>query len=289
MLAVVDKKGRVQYNRMLLLKNLLYPQVEIEVAPLDDFKMQKKKYDIVYFSHFSLYDKKKIRGARATIASVTSHKCLLNLKKTINQLKQFDRVSVNNTFLLRELSPHISDLFYTPNGVDTKFFAFHKKILSKPLVIGWTGNADRSIKNYKTIIEPLAKLFKDIRFSIIATSKKDTGKQLKSTNQMLQYYQTLHWFLVTSDAEGTPNPYHESHSVGVPAISTMVGNTVEIMQDTIDGFFAEPSLESFADKVHVIQQIEPEQYKNMRLSARERMRDWDWDIKCKEWGRFLTC
>ena len=286
-LAVVDKKGRIQHNRMCLLANLLSSSLDIEVASLDEFKHRRKEYDIIYFAHFSLYDKKKIRGKKATLSSVTSHKCLSDFRRTIKKLKRFDRVSVNNTILFAKFRDSINSLFYTPNGVDTSFFAFCDKKLVEPLVFGWTGNSDRSIKNYQTIVKPLSKIFKNIQFNMVVTSKKDTYKQLKTTKQMLEYYKSLHWFLVASDAEGTPNPFLESHSVGVPAISTPVGNTVEIMEEGVDGFFVEPIVESFTNAVNRARDMSGKQYEMMRTRARDRMCRWDWSVQSKKWLEFL--
>jgi len=287
-LAVVDKKGRIQYNRMTLLAQLRL-DLDIEVAALDDFHPMRKKYDVVYYAHFSLFTKVKIKGKRAIIGSVTSHKCLENFKDTVKQLQQFDRISVNNLYLVEAFQPHIKHLYYTPNGVDTTVFGFCDKVPKDKLVFGWVSNIDRATKNYKTIMLPLMKCVTGIEFKIIATSKKDAGKKLKNCEQMANYYATLDWILVTSSTEGTSNSFLESHAAGIPAISTRVGNTIEIMEDEKDGFFVDDNINAFRRCIDKVKLLNKNDYSAMRHAARKAIMPWDWKLKAPDWINFLSC
>ena len=77
-LAVTDKVGRIQYNRVMMLARLL-PHLDIHVRALDNWQRVPESVDVVYYAHFSLFDKKKIKGNKATLASVTSHKSKIGL------------------------------------------------------------------------------------------------------------------------------------------------------------------------------------------------------------------
>jgi len=283
-LAIVDKAGRIQHSRMSLLSKIL--PIDIEVASLDNFKSKRKEYDVVYFAHFSLFDKKKMRGSKGTFASVTSHKCLSNIKDTIKKLSRFDRVSVNNILLFDALCSKVDSSFYTPNGVDTKFF-FPSNLLpsNDKLKVGWVGNKDRAVKNYSSILKPLMKKVNNsFIFDVVASSKRDSKKQLLTAEQMRDYYQSLDYFLVTSSAEGTPNPAMEALSCGVPVITTRVGNMVEIIKDGKNGVFVDGSVDSFEKALGRVKSIN---HRAWSREARESMLSWDWSIRSEAWSRFL--
>jgi|TARA_Y100000310_G_C20620852_1_gene783203 hypothetical protein len=199
-LCVVDKRGRIQWQRTHALLPYL-SEHDVDVKALNE-KFDTRKYDTVYYSHFSLFDKAPCNCRR--VASITSHKCLENMKRTLKVIKHFDAISVNNTMLFDIFRSRVKSLHYTPNGVNTKLFSFREKELSDPPVFGWVGNADREIKNFKTIVKPL---MKKIKVHAIATSKKDDAKRLRTQEQMAKYYGMIDWFLVTSSAEGTSNPF----------------------------------------------------------------------------------
>tara|TARA_Y100000034_G_scaffold125155_1_gene174344 strand:+ start:111 stop:998 length:888 start_codon:yes stop_codon:yes gene_type:complete len=286
LLCIVDKKGRIQHNRLLKLQSLC-KNISFSIYDLNS-KFSFLSCDLVYYSHFSLFKKKPFNGPK--IASITSHKCLDNMKQTIKDLKPFKAISVNNTFLLKAFKSHFSNLYYTPNGVDTKFFFNCEHRRNDKLVFGWVGNKDRSIKNYQTIYKPLKKKLGDIcGFKAVASSKKDSVKDLRSAEQMRDFYHMLDCFLVTSSAEGTPNPSCEALSCGVPVITTRVGNMVEIIKDGENGFFVDDNVKSFRKKIKMVCELGEDRYKRLRKNARLSIEPWDWQYKYQAWERFFTC
>ena len=283
---ITDREGRVQHCRMKLLSKYLDPVCTYHVYHIGQVPRSLKKYDIVYYSHFSLAERFPFKGTK--YCSVTSHKCLKEMKKTVNALKRFKRVSVNNTILFEKFKGIIKHLYYTPNGVDRTKFVFINKSKGKEMCLGWVGNADRKAKNFKTIINPLRKQTKGFKFNIIPTSKKDKGRSLKNVDQMCKYYQSLDFFLVASSSEGTPNPGLEALSCGVPVITTRVGNMIEVIQDGKNGFFVKPSVEEFTSVLNRMRNLSDEEYASMRQEANISMINWDWSVKSKEWVKFLA-
>ena len=280
-LCIADKKGRIQYNRLKILQRLL-PELGLHVHVLDD-KISFKKYNAVYYSHFSLYDKKPCLKRQKKLTSVTSHKCLTDKKKTKKVLERFDAVSANNLPLYQALCSH-RNFWYLPNGVDTEFFSFAEKGLGSVPVFGWVGNRDRAIKNFESVVEPLMEKYK---LWAIASSKSDKESDLKSPSDMVKYYHRLDYFLVTSSAEGTPNPGLEALSCGIPVLTTRVGNMTEVVKDGENGFFVDDNLEAFRDRMGKLLEITPERYKQMSLNARRAIEPWDWKEKAKDWKQFL--
>lgn len=279
--AIADKIGRVQHSRMLLLQDIL-KDIDIDVYVTDD-KPKLKSYDLVYYTHFNLLKKVPYKGKK--YASITSHKCLDDLKNTVHYLKQFDAISVNNNILYSAFKNKISNLFFTPNGVDSRFFSFSSKSLTRPFVFGWVGNRDRATKNYESIVIPLSK---HINIKKVAPSKKDSIDSLLTKEQMREFYHSLDFFLVTSSTEGTPNPGLEAMSCGLPVISTKVGNMAEIIEDSINGFYVEPTLESFRKKIEYLSNISDSTYENVRRNTRKCIeKHWDWSYVSNYWRQFF--
>lgn len=282
-LCLADKKYRIQYNRMCYLKHLL-TGFDLDVFAIDE-GFELDSYDAVYYAHFSIFSKVKFNGPK--IASVTSHKCLANKKATIKYLRRFDAVSVNNAILFEAFHDNLDNLFYTPNGVDASFFTYAEPGLSDPPVIGWVGNADRATKNYKSIVDPLARSI-NADFQIVASSKKDNSEDMKSIVQMRDYYHSLNYFLVTSTTEGTPNPGLEAMACGIPVISTKVGNMVDIIRDGENGFFCDDNIKSFRNRLGEVLEMPEDRYLKMRRVIRKDIEDeWDWTIKVIEWQKFF--
>ncbi len=288
-LCIAGRKGRIQYERMMLLRQ--YFDHDVDVIPYSKgYSVKIGAYDLVYFSHFSFLE--HIHCIDKRICSITSHKCLTNKHKTVRQLRQFNGVSVNNTILLsafRDLpEKQATPLYYTPNGVETDFFTPVPRIKGDPIRIGWVGNRDRAAKKYHEIVEPLIKSIPEVKFDIVATSKKDAADRLKTKEQMREYYQTLDFLLVTSSSEGTPNPGLEALACGVPVITTSVGNMIETVVDDLSGIYVLPTLSSVEDGVRKVLAMSPDRYSAMREYARNSVHpEWDWSNKSKAWVSFF--
>jgi len=284
-LCVTGRKGRIQHNRMVMLKKYMLPW-NMDVYSVDEKIPDAKKYDLVYYSFFSMLKKKKCNVK--TITSITSHKSLRNIKETKKQLSLFDGFSVNNSILFKKWKKYFPKVYYTPNGVDCNFFFRKEKCMNLPLRFGWVGNKDRITKNYKKILKPLIKTIDDVNFSVVATSKKNTGRDLLTPVQMRAYYQSLDFLLVTSSTEGTPNPALEAMSCGVPVISTHVGNVVDIVQDGYNGYLVKDNVNVFAKKIIWIRDhFTDKDYINMSKKVRLKISEWDWSINAIKWKDFF--
>ncbi|MHA1469628.1 MAG: glycosyltransferase family 4 protein [Candidatus Asgardarchaeia archaeon] len=257
----------------------------IDVISLND-KFCPEKYDLVYYTHFSLYKKRPCDNKK--VATVTSHKCLNNMKKTLQVLKVFDAVSVNSLILFNIFKDKVNGLCYTPSGVDTDHFSFKNKSRSKKLVMGWVGNVDRAVKNYHSIMKPLKKKMSGVIFKEVATYKKSKYNDLLNVEEMKDFYHALAFLLITSSAEGTPNPGLEALSCGVPVISTRVGNMAEIVNDSVGGFLCEDNLKSFISCINDNKDISENRYYYMSAAARNSVMEWDWSIIYKKYIDFFN-
>ena len=260
---ICGKPGRVQHTRMKFLRDNYLPYLDVYADDVPDLS----KYEVVYFSHYSLAKKVKFDGKRKMLASVTSH------KYDREKLELFDRISVNNRLLLSELREFSPVL--TENGVDTKFWQYRIRPPRLPL-IGWVGNKDRKAKRYyewrriRSELEPYGFMFEEV-----VTSKH--GEQARTPEQMRSWYHTVDVLVNTSESEGTPNPALEAMSCGCWVVAPNVGNLAHI-RETMKG---DPMwwLHRLVDGWHP---------KYTRHEARKRMEEqWDWSIKYKAWDNFF--
>jgi len=261
---ICGKPGRVQHTRMKFLRDNYLPYLDVYAGDVPDLS----KYEVVYFSHYSLARKVEFSGIK--LASVTSH------KYDREKLELFDRISVNNRLLLSELREFSPVL--TENGVDTKFWVpLDVTEYSPMVVVGWVGNKDRLAKRYDYAKKMSMETRRFLDWRMVVTSKKDSG-QKKTPEEMREFYNSVDVYVVTSSSEGTPNPALEAMACGVPVVSPRVGNMPEVAAvwdyetdiEMVGGIF-QAAYSRFAEK-----------------DARcDMVTYWDWSIKYKAWDNFF--
>ena len=280
-LAVIDKKHRVQHARINVLQSMTGVDFSLQTVKGDRKQAQRmaNEADAVYYASAGLYWTFPLKHNRL-LGSVTSH-------KDVPKLRKLHKISVNNRFLFEQYQSLHSDVSYIPNGVDTKTFSCESKKLSDPIVIGWCGNMDRAVKNFDVVKNLMASGIDGIRFEIAGTLKRHTAKELLTKEQMVEFYGKLHYFLVTSTAEGTPNPALEAASCGVPLIATRVGNMPDIVSEDT-GFFVESNENSIGKILKRLKNIDANRYADMRQNIQGLMREnWDWSHRKDAWQSFF--
>ena len=260
---ICGKPGRVQHTRMKFLRDNYMPYLDVYADDVPTLN----KYEVVYFSHYSLAKKVKFDGKRKYLASVTSH------KYDKKELGKFDRISVNNRLLLEELKEFSPVL--TENGVDTKFWTPSDRANSRG-GIGWVGNVDRYAKRYDIVMCLEDRL--PLNWVPLQTSKHDTRQRLEPQN-MREYYRSIWVYVVTSDSEGTPNPALEAMSCGVPVLTTPVGNMPDIHSAV--KYRNTEQLCMMLGKYHC------GHHPNREDIRREMVENWDWSIKYRAWDDFF--
>jgi len=262
---ICGKPGRVQHTRMKFLRDNYLSYLDVYADDVPDLK----KYDVVYFSHYSLAKKVKFGGAK--LASVTSH------KYDKKELGKFDRISVNNRILLKELAEFNPVL--TENGVDTKFWTSTTKRESGDIRmrVGWVGNGDRAAKRYHIIKELMFETSSFLAWHTVVSSKREK-EQPCTPEELRDYYRALDAFVVISESEGTPNPALEAMACDVPVLSTPVGNMVDIRAVLL--------FETKNELIFKLGAIAGDW--DADYGGRDEMvKDWDWSIKYKAWDNFF--
>ena len=105
---------------------------------------------------------------------------------------------------------------------------------------------------------------------------------------MVNFYRKLHFYLVVSSYEGTPNPALEAASCGVPIITTSVGNMPELIKDGHNGFFVKCKIKDIIKKIQNISSIDLEEYARMSIRIRQNIVDnWDWASVVDKYEEFF--
>lgn len=270
---LIDTFGKVQHNRIELIKRHIPAAFEVF---LPRQKFNSNEFDVIYYANAGLYEQKKVDHPRLC-ASITSH-------KTYKDLHVFGKISVNNNMLYDEYIKKHKKVVYIPNGVETDIYRFAPLSYASPFRIGWVGNSDRKVKNF-SILQKLMKRFDDpqlYKFDIVASSKTDSAKKLFSLKKMVPYYQRLHYFLVLSDSEGTPNPALEAGSCGVPLISSHVGNMPQLINSE-NGWIAPRKADIYdfvSDRLSRLTEISAEGYSLIRQNIRKEIdQNWKWEYR----------
>lgn len=285
-----DQYGKVQHNRYLEfvkhIKNHSFVFIEA-----NDKNLQKKcnKCDAAYYASATLYLKYRVNHKRL-FGSFTSWKCVNDKEssKIWNYTDAFNGLSVNNLGLFEMVNSKCNKLAYIPNGVDTEFYFPKHTDLDKPIVLGWVGNIDRKEKNYDAIFLPLSKKLTNYKFVSVATKK--ASKNILTSEQMIKFYHSIHFLLVTSSFEGTPNPALEAASCGVPIISTKVGNMPDLIMQGSNGYLVEcTTVDSFKEMLlNEIENLHKNRYIEMRKNARKTIEtSWAWSTSCQSFAKFF--
>ena len=94
---------------------------------------------------------------------------------------------------------------------------------------------------------------------------------------MRAFYRSIDYYLCASWNEGTPNPALEAAACGVPVVTTQVGNMPQLIDEGVNGFFVEPTVESVVHCFRNIQDMPESRYAAMSQAIRGSITpQWSW-------------
>ena len=202
-------------------------------------------------------------------------------------LREFaSAVFVNNLSLYRECQPVLkTPVFYTPNGVDTRFY--HPPVVKEPaypLRAGWAGsltNREAGYRGYHDVIVPAVAAVEGTKLVTAACEEKWRGPA-----EMRDFYQSLDVYVCASRTDGTPNPCLEAAACGVPLLTTSVGNMPELVRHGINGFLIERDIEDLKNKLSLLRD---DSALRQSLSQRihEDVKTWDWTIRSQAYRQMF--
>jgi glycosyltransferase involved in cell wall biosynthesis len=216
-------------------------------------------------------------------------------------------ITVNPEQRVREfLLTMIPRVRYQRTGVDTEIFHPLRQVRPdyERLRIGWCGKPSIgqrfSPKGFDEVLLPLqAKLgniVDGVSIEWVLNTRYHTDRL--TTEEMVEWYNSIDVLVVTSSAEGTPSVLLEAMSCGVPVISTAVGITSEVsqMEDEIcqtRGLRIVPRYRTLAEAPSVVDALTtelewvcrfPEMHRSMSRSARHVMTTaFSWEMLADHW------
>jgi len=189
-------------------------------------------------------------------------------------------VFINNLLLYRQYQPLLKlPTFYTPNGVDTRFYRPNpSKAPSSLLRVGWAGsltNMGAGYRGFNEFIVPAAAVVERVELLTAAREDKWRGPE-----EMLEFYRSLDVYVCASRTEGTPNTCLEAAACGVPLLTTCVGNMPELVRHGSNGFFVERDVDDIAHKLRTLR--DDSNLRNaMSSQIRHDIRAWDWSLRSR--------
>lgn len=177
--------------------------------------------------------------------------------------------------------PYIKNLYYATLAYDPDLFSPSEKEETdrKEFVVGWTGNPDRAFKGFYEYVVPAVQKAAEMRPGI-SFQTRFKGP----LNTLPDYYRGIDVLIIASAADAGPSSFLEAGLCGVPSISTKVGFPLEHIQDGMNGFFVDRSIEDITNKIiylydnKALLQTMSHQIRadlNKFFSAQNRIVDWD--------------
>lgn len=195
-------------------------------------------------------------------------------------------VFINNLLLYRQYQPHLKlPTFYTPNGVDTRFYRPNlDKAPSSLLRVGWAGsltNMGPGYRGYHEFIVPAAAAVE--RVELLTAAREDMWR---GPEEMREFYRSLDVYVCASRTEGTPNPCLEAAACGVPLLTTCVGNMPELVRHGINGFFVERDVDDIARNLRTLRDDI-----NLRTAMASQIQNdiqaWDWSLRSRAYRQMF--
>jgi glycosyltransferase involved in cell wall biosynthesis len=114
-----------------------------------------------------------------------------------------------------------------------------KKRGGNKLVLGWTGNPNRSFKGYYELIVPVVRELQNEGLEI------ELRSQFSGTlNSLADFWQEVDLAIIASEADAGPSLFMEASLCGVPSLSTRIGIPAYIIKEDVNGLFFERNIDS---------------------------------------------
>lgn len=283
-----------------------------------ELKSACKNFDLIHFFHWSLNTKKvkpwwhwfgepyfyryQLRQSfdfldiSKTLTGIHGHhdhddrKSLPNNKilpppNLIEHLSKFKAVNAVSKRLVNFFNEAgLSNVEYTPNGVDTDLFRPMQDFGKMPkLKVGCSGTKKRDWKEGITeFIEPLAKL----PFVELHIATPQDGRYVPH-EKMPEFLNKIDVYVCASATEGFPLKVLEASACGRPVVTTHVGGCEELIIDGENGFFVERSFDAIVEKLKILHQNR-ELLVQMGHRNREITEEmWSWKVRAKAWLDFI--
>lgn len=285
-LGLYDVKGWAYERRLRALEKYAPADLTINVGSVRFKRDDPLEYDLIFVLCYGQC--KRVREHLTRLGNpailVAGYNCGWQYRgEYYHELQQHaDFVVFNNyaNWFRHGKPPHTACI---SNGVDRELFRVHTPLGKRTPRVLWTGSRYHvqhgDVKNYVSLLEPLAKRLKLADIESDYWLVNSHGKERRDAAGMVQWYNTGTVYVVASDSEGTPNPALEAASCGCVICSTRVGNMPELIEHGINGALVDRTLDALYDGVQLCIQRYPEMCRAMQ----ERIDWWDWRFRAEQY------
>lgn len=103
-----------------------------------------------------------------------------------------------------------------------------------------------------------------------------------------RYYAIADLFLLSSRHEGFCIAVMEALAFGIPVVSTKVAGVIEYLEDGVNGYFANPDPNAFAEKIRTVLDLTPEKRKRMEEAGRQTAKRYSTERYGKEFNALIA-
>jgi len=210
-------------------------------------------------------------------------------RRFIRRMKKALLVNTNCLKLWYIFSRHFP-VVYTKYSCDLEVFYPEKKEReNNKIVVGWAGsltnneNPQSRYRGFFDIIKPACEAVEGIELRTQIAEEE----WIKDDNRMREFYNSIDLYICASKSESGPRPILEAAACGVPSLTTDVGLVPELIENNVNGFIVERTLESFMEKLRQVVNnrvmLAP-----MGALARKKMEDeFNWGTIIPQWIDFF--
>ena len=273
---IYDVEGWIFQTKSINIKDNISERYDVDIRKWDDPRINDENYDIIVCYSPRCLPKNKIRPDKL-ICGVSSHIKHVSDNKNLKLSKYNFSNDIN---LFRELESEYK--FYTPNGVDTKFFSYKDRTLNnkRPIRIAAVGSTRRRIHKGEERLSKITDILISDGYLIenrsIFVDPKSNNKFNKY--EMLEYYKEIDIFIVSSVSEATPNPLLEAMAMHIPCISNNTGMASLLIEEGNNGYIIEKydDIDSYVCKIKSIID-DPDLYEKFSINSRNKIVEYDWN------------
>jgi glycosyltransferase involved in cell wall biosynthesis len=224
---------------------------EVEICQLKDLPYERsEEFDLIFNLEATCAVTDRIRHFSKDVPVVYSFNSGPLRKDALwpMVLRQADFVIINNRACYRHFNIHKRSCNIS-NGIDSEIWRPLVPIAERPHRILWTGSSNpKKGKGYFEVLKHLEPMARDAGFECdFAPVDQVAHGQTRTTDQMIEFYNSGSYILCASQSEGTPGSSLEGMACGCVLVTTKVGNAVEFGIDGENLIFSERDPQSFLD------------------------------------------
>jgi len=206
-------------------------------------------------------------------------------KKLIDWLNEFKGINAVSLRLFKLFKNNgLTNIYYTPNGVDSAVFKPLNHKPSNDFTVGYSGSSSHDWRKGTSdfIIPAAKKAGVKTKLAMLATGSYVPLEDMPS------FYHKIDAYICASLSEGFSLSVLEAASCGRPIITTKVGGTSELTGKEQTIYLVERDVDAFAEKITWLKH-HPEEFAKLSNNIRNHVvNNLDWSKQSKAWYNFLS-